>query len=50
MDCHMGADSFFSAVQTCLTYIDRSNVSYGALQFRGDLHLNDAEYGLGAGT
>ncbi|CAL5224155.1 g6792 [Coccomyxa viridis] len=39
----------FLFITTCLTYIDRSNVSYGALQFRGDLHLNDAEYGLGAG-
>ena len=37
-------------VQTCLTYIDRSNVAYGALQFKGDLHLNDQEYGLGAGA
>ena len=32
-----------------LTYIDRSNVSFGSLQFKGDLHLTSAEYGLGAG-
>ena len=39
----------FAAVQTTLTYIDRSNVSYAALQFKGDLHLDNASYGLGAG-
>ena len=37
------------AMQTTLTYIDRSNVSYAALQFKPDLHLSNTEYGLGAG-
>ena len=32
-----------------LTYIDRSNVSFASLQFRGDLGLTAGEYGLGAG-
>ena len=36
-------------MQTTLTYIDRSNVSYAALQFKPDLHLSNTEYGLGAG-
>jgi hypothetical protein len=38
-----------AVMQTTLTYIDRSNVSYAALQFKGDLHLDNASYGLGAG-
>jgi hypothetical protein len=32
-----------------LTYIDRSNVSFAALQFKGDLHLTTEQFGLGAG-
>ena len=32
-----------------LNYIDRVNVSFAKLQFRGDLDLSDASYGLGVG-
>jgi len=32
-----------------LNYIDRVNVSFGKLQFQGDLKLTDATYGLGVG-
>ena len=31
------------------TYLDRSNLSFSALSFKRDLHLNNAQYGLGAG-
>ena len=37
------------ACSQTLTYIDRSNVSFASLQFRGDLGLTAGEYGLGAG-
>lgn len=33
-----------------LTYIDRSNVSFASLQFKGDLHLTAQQFGLGAGV
>src|SRR4030095_8815367 len=32
-----------------VAYLDRINVSFAALQMQQQLHLNDAEYGLGAG-
>ena len=32
-----------------LNYVDRVNVSFAKLQFRGDLDLSDASYGLGVG-
>lgn len=32
-----------------LNYIDRVNVSFAKLQFRSDLNLSDASYGLGVG-
>lgn len=32
-----------------LCYIDRSNVSFAYLRFKGDVGLTDASYGLGAG-
>jgi MFS transporter, ACS family, phthalate transporter len=32
-----------------LCYIDRSNISYAYLRFKGDLGLTDATYGFGAG-
>ena len=38
-----------SCCSQTLTYIDRSNVSFASLQFRGDLGLTAGEYGLGAG-
>jgi MFS family permease len=32
-----------------LAFIDRSNVGFAKLQFMGDLHFNEAVYGLGGG-
>ncbi len=30
------------------TYIDRSNLSFAAFQFKADIHLSNTVYGLGA--
>lgn len=30
------------------TYIDRSNLSFAAFQFKADVHLSNTAYGLGA--
>ena len=30
------------------TYIDRSNLSFAAFQFKADIHMSNTVYGLGA--
>ncbi len=45
----MNASAVQPLLQT-LTYIDRANVSFAALQFKGDLHLSTQQLGLGLGT
>jgi MFS transporter, ACS family, phthalate transporter len=39
----------FLLIAYVLCYIDRSNVSFAYLRFKGDVGLTDAAYGLGAG-
>ena len=44
---HAELDILFCLVQF-FTYIDRSNLSFAAFQFKTDVHLSNSAYGLGA--